>query len=142
MLSIDCNTVFGKLFIPCFKLTIMLSFILSFFAIVHLHEYLQLLSFILIIMVASVTCLLMAPICMIMSSLYDKSSKFSHNLSPKLHLVVEKKSRTILERQLKACPLIRCQVGNFYFMEAKAKLTVLHNVLNGTVFMMVNTKEM
>ena len=75
-----------------------------------------------------------------MSSMFDISSKFYLRLSPTIQLVPDPKAKGILERQLKSCPIIRCQVGNFYYMEAQAKLTVVHNILNGVMFLIVNTK--
>ena len=44
----------------------------------------------------------------------------------------------ILKGQLKSCALIRCQIGNLYHMEAAAKLTMIDNVVNGIVFLLVN----
>jgi hypothetical protein len=42
--------------------------------------------------------------------------------------------------QIESCQLIRCQVGGLYYMEAKAKLTLIHQVVNGVVYLLVNVK--
>jgi len=49
-------------------------------------------------------------------------------------------SKAILQRQLKSCNLIRCQVGGIYYMEGSAKLTVLHKLVNGLKHLFINVK--
>lgn len=136
----SCNTAFGNLFLPTFKIEIMGALIFSFVAIVRMYEDLHLVSLLFVGTVVSTACLIIAPTSIVLSSLYDLSCKFGENLLSKIHLVAEKKSKRTFERQLKSCLLIRCQVGNFYYMEAKAKLTLLNNVLNGIVCLLVNIK--
>jgi len=73
-----------------------------------------------------------------MSSLYDTSVVFQQNIRHAIKSTVDEKLRKYLERQQDSCYLICCQVGNLYHMEAKAKLTLLQNIVNGVVFMLVN----
>ena len=122
------------------KAVLTCGFIIAFFTVVRRYEYLDHLSFMLLSGVTSATFIIIVPVTIIMSSLYDKSSQFCHNLSRKVHRGESKKSRQIFLYQLKSCPLIRYQVGGFYYMEAKAKLTLLHNILNGIVYLVVNVK--
>ena len=140
LLSKSSNTAFGKFYIPFFKLLLVLVFILAFFAIVRLHQNLDLFSVALLMINLLTVPALTVPVSIVMSSLYDISSQFNRHLSFRIQLVANKKSIRVFERQLKSCLLVRCQVGNFYDMEAKAKLTLIHNVLNGIVFLMVNGK--
>ena len=140
ILNTGSNTVFGKLFLPFIKAVVVFGLILSFFAVVEKYEYLDTLSLFFVSAVTPTAFLLLAPISIVMSSLYDMSSQFHRNIFPKVHRVTIKKTKRILIYHLKSCPLIRCQVGNLYHMEAKAKLTMLHHVLNGVVFLMVNAK--
>ena len=139
ILNNDCNMVFGTLYIPFAKMAIMLAIVLSVFALVRLYNDLHILSLFLLTSVAFTATILIGPISIAMSSLYDMSSKFPHNLFLQIHITPEKNSR-IYKLQLKSCQLIRSQVGNFYYMESKAKLTVIHNILNGIVFLLVNVK--
>ena len=76
-----------------------------------------------------------------MSSLYDMSLVFSTNMSQQIRGMANKKKRRVLEAQLTACPLIRCELGGLFHMESEAKLTMLHHVINGVVFLMVNFKK-
>ena len=133
-----CNAAFGKLIIPFVKLAVIIAFILSFFAFVRLHKELEIISLAFITTVVFTSVLLLGPIAVIMSSLFDMSSKFCFNLSLKAKFVTDLKARKILERDLKACPLIRSQVGGLYHMEAKAKLTMIHNVVDGVAYLLVN----
>ena len=81
-----------------------------------------------------------------MSNMFDMSQKFSKNMSCLISCVfasasaADKKANQIQKSELKACQLIRCSVGSLYHMEAKAKLTLIHNVVNGVVFLLVNIK--
>ena len=135
------NNTFGKLCMPLFKMTLVLAFVTSVFAFVRLYQHLGVLSFILVTGIMSTVPLLVIPMSIVMSSLYDISSKFNRNISIRTHRIGANQNRKrVLEGQLKSCLLIRCQVGNFYYMEAQAKLTLVHNVLNGIVFLMVNAK--
>ena len=141
ILNNNSNTTFGKLYIPFVKMALMLAFIISFFATIRVYNDLHILSLFLLVSIAFTSVLMIGPISMVMSSLYDMSSKFECNVLTKIQAVVDnKRSRRIYELQIKSCPLIRCQVGSFYHMEAKAKLTIIHNVLHGIVFLMVNTE--
>ena len=141
MLNNNHNLVFGTTIIPFIKLALILVFIMSFFAAIRLSNELDALSFTLVSVTAFTTLMLMAPIAIVMSTMFDISAKFSRNLAPRIQLVPVKRVREIFIRQLKSCHLIRCQVGSMYHMEAKAKLTMTHNVVNGVVFLLVNAPK-
>jgi len=80
------------------------------------------------------------PMSILMSSLFEKSAQFQRNMLPYVQLIADKQTRKQVEGQLKACSLIRCQVGSLYHMEAKAKLTMLSHVISGVVFLLVNVR--
>jgi hypothetical protein len=44
-------------------------------------------------------------------------------------------------KEIRACQLIRCEVGGLYHMEVEAKLTLMHSVINGLVFLLVQHKN-
>ena len=140
LLNNVCNLVFGTIVFPFTKMATILVFILCFFASFRLFKYLDFLSLVFVASTAVTTCLSLVPTTLVMSSLYDISRKFSENLFPRIRFAGEKKTEMILKGYLKSCPLTRCQVGSLYHMEAKAKLTVIHNVVNGIVFLLVNVK--
>ena len=141
ILNDNYNVAFGKIIIPFIKLGLILAFTMAFFAAVRLSENLDGLSLLLVSLISFTYAIVMPTSAIVMSSLYDISKKFSRNLSPAIQLVPRKKIRQILERQMKSCLLIRCQVGNTYHMEAKAKLTMIQNVVNGVVFLLVNVPK-
>jgi len=143
VLNNSFNVVFGRFIIPYFKFGIILGFITSFFAFVRLHDDLDFLPLVMVSVVMSVSIILLAPMAGVMSSLYDTSTQFSRNMSQLIQMIPYNSSRRrsqIAEKQSKSCPLISCQIGNLYHMEAKAKLTLIHNVLHGVAYLMVNLK--
>jgi len=141
ILSNDFNLAFGKLIIPCLKLVLVMVFILASFAMVRLRNELDGLNFAFVLAVTVTTLGLILPISMIMSSLYDSSSKFQQNMLPVLNSISDEYERNLVQHQVRSCPLIRCQVGNLYHMEAKAKLTLLQHVVSGVVFLLVNVRK-
>jgi len=76
------------------------------------------------------------PSALVMSKIFSLSSQFQvqqkKNLN-RLPLI----SRINLQRQLRSFPALKCQVGPFYHMEGKAKLTLADNMANGIAFMLV-----
>ena len=135
-----CNIAFGSLFILFGKLCISFMMILSFFACVRAYKYLDYTSYTFLIVTVIACLFFLVPMLIIMSSLYDISKNLSRSLSPQISNMRDKKSKKVLEAQLKSCIVIRCRVGNLYYMEAKAKLTAFHNIVNGIVFLLVNVK--
>jgi len=84
--------------------------------------------------------MLIIPTAMVMSSLYDISVQFQLKLQQRTYFVQDREVRRELESRLKACPLIRCQIGGLYHMEAQAKLTLLSQIINGVAGLLVNIK--
>ena len=121
-------------------MVLILGFSLCFFAFVRLYQDLEILSLSFITIGVLSAPALLVPISIVMSSLYDMSSSFTRHLSLSFLVFASQEHREVFERQLKSCSLICCQVGNFYHVESKAKLTMIHNVLNGISFLMVNAK--
>ena len=138
ILSNGFNRAFGTVFVPLIKLSTITIFILCFFGCIRLFSKLSLIALAYIGIIAVTSVILLVPVLLVMSSLYDMSQEFSKNLSLQIRQVEGKKCKKILETHLKSCQAIRCQVGNLYHMEAEAKLTTLHNVINGLVCLLVN----
>ena len=140
MLNRDCNLTFGQLLFPYLKLGISILFIVSFFSCVRIFQYFNYISCVLMVTSASVSLLLLFLNSIIMSNMYDTSKDFSQNLFPYICNMSNIKSKKVLETMLKSCDVIRVQVGSLYHMEAKAKLTMLSNIVSGVVFLLVNVK--
>ena len=138
MLNNDFNVAFGRTLIPFLKLALILAFITSFSASVRLFSDLDAFSYSFVVVATSTSFLFLAPIAMIMSSMFDLSAQFPRQLSLKIQQIPEKRTRRICEANLKSCAVICVQVGNFYHMEAQAKLTLMEHLVNGVVFIMVN----
>jgi hypothetical protein len=94
------------------------------------------LTFALMLGAVGTAAFMLLPTSIIMSSLFDTSAKFTRHALPITNLISDKKMRKQIEGQLKACSLIRCQVGSFYHMEAKAKLTLIQQMVQGVVFLL------
>jgi len=85
---------------------------------------------------------LLIPTTIVMSSLYKTSKNFIRSLKPciiKLDDTIHLKE--VFKRQLISCALIRCEVGGLYYMESKAKLTVVHKLVNGLKYLLVNVRH-
>jgi len=140
LINQEVNVAFGSLYIPFMKFLVLLGLIVSFFAIVRLRAELDGITAFLIPATFAATVILVVPISMVMSRMYELSKNFKLVLAPKIRELTKKKTLYYLQYKMESCSLIRCKVGNMYYMEAQAKLTMLDHVVNGLVFLLVNTK--
>jgi len=83
---------------------------------------------------------LIMPISIIMSSLYETSAQFQYNLKQAVNTVSNTNVMNYWKLALESCPVVRCKVGSLYYMEAKAKLTLLQRLVDGIIFLLVNAK--
>jgi len=140
----DFNQAFGKLFIPTLKLMFLFVFVIGVFVGIRLRTQFDLISITVLCLAAILAFTFMVPVAFIMSSLFNMSDKYKRNLMtivqhfPK---TVERDRKTkYFAYQLKSCPWIRCTVGGLYYMESKAKLTMIDRSVNGVVFLLVKVK--
>jgi len=140
LLNQDLNKAFGTLIVPSLKLILLFVTIISFFAVVRLSHDMDALLNAMLVIFTTVAVILLCLISGSMSALFDISERFRRNFFPIIELIAENKARTYYARQLKACSLIRGQVGNLYHMEARAKLSLIQHLVNGLVFVLVNVK--
>ena len=140
MLNRDCNLAFGRIFFPYLKLSLSIFFIVTLFACIRLLHRLDFMTSVTMVLLVVAILTLLFPISIILSNMYDTSKDFSQNLSSCICNVSNIRTKKVLTRMLKSCDVIRTQVGNFYHMEAKAKLTMLSNIVNGVVFSLVNVE--
>ena len=142
IMNTDCNVVCGRILIPFFKCALMVSFSTSFFTILRFYEQLNLPSFTLLALFVWSTILILIPTAFVLSSLFKASKQFLSSLILRIQKIekLPPEHKGILLRQLLACNQIRCQVGGMYYMEEKAKLTIIHKVINGLKYLLVNVK--
>jgi len=140
IITTDCNIVFGRIMLPFIKLFVMILFTTCFFLVIRFHDHINFLSLTLVGIIIPVTLLLLIPTTIVMSSLYKTSKTFIRSLTPSIQNSKVANQKEILKRTLISCGILRCEVGGLYYMEAKAKLTVLHKVVNGLKYLLVNVK--
>jgi len=134
------NLAFGMLFFPFAKLIILVMFIISCFSLIRLRAELDAITFVLMITILSGAMISIVPVSYVTSRTYQISKDFKRNILPISLQHTGNRSKNQLRSQLKSCPLIRCKIGNFYHMEAQAKLTMLDRTVNGVVFLLVKVK--
>ena len=137
------NKAFGRIFIPGLKLMLGLLVVFSAYGAIGFWSKLNAVS-IAMVLVFCVSCSTwIFPGAVLMSFAYNISGQFKPNLYHKIHFSNDSKAgfkKLICLKQLRACQVIRCQVGHFYHMEQKAKLTLLNTLINGVVFLLVRDK--
>ena len=138
MLNRDFNASFGKFLVPFLKLAFVLVFVMSFYASVRLYTAMNGFSYSFAVLLECESFLLVGPMAMLMSSMFDISTQFFRHLPPRIQKIPGKVTRKICTANLKSCAVIRFQVGSFYYMEAQAKLTSMGYLVHGIVFLMVN----
>jgi len=137
-----CNLVFGQILIPSAKLMLMVVFTVSFFSLFRLYKRLNILSLVLVTPITVLVLILLIPMTLVISSLYVTSKKFTGNMAQCIRELDDTaRNKKTLQLGLRSCNLIRCKVGGLYYMEAKAKLTTLHKVVNGLKYLLVNVKS-
>jgi len=73
----------------------------------------------------------------VMSNVFHISSKFRWNMQKNM-LLLTRGRRDIAKRTLISCPILKCKVGTFYYMEGKAKLTLADMILNAVAFVVIS----
>ena len=143
MMSIDSNKVFGNLIVPFLKSALIGAFIISFFASVIFFRTangFSALGFSVTSYICISCIIFLTPFSNTISGLFDISAQRFRNIYPKIQLVADKKTKQILNRELRSCATVCCQVGGLYHMEAVSKLTMLGGMVNGVAFLLINMK--
>ncbi len=135
------NITFGRLLVPGLKFVFTALIIGSLFSLLRFFGELDLytLGFIVPLYVGSAG--ILVPAAVLTSALYRYSSQFQRNVLAASRGWKTKKMQLVLAKDIRACQLIRCEVGGLYHMEAKAKLTLAHSIVNGLVFLLVQHKN-
>jgi hypothetical protein len=131
----------GRIFVPAGKAIILLVYInVSAFALFFYWDQLDLISTSTFFSLLAIDVPILVTSSIIMSAIYDISSKFQRNMHQKIQGCGNKALERVWFKELRSCQIVRCQIGNFYHMEGQAKLTLVHTMLNNFVFMVVQRK--
>jgi len=135
-----CNTIYGSAVIPTCKGALMIAFIIFFFGSARLHEELDFLTLAFAIVVFSTSFIMICTMSIVLSSLYEISTVFKPNIGIRIQKLSQPLDKKILNRELKACQTMSCQVGSLHHMEAEAKLTLADSLINGVAWLLINVK--
>jgi len=131
------NITFGSLFVPLGKSELLLILFITTYATFKLRSFMSSMVFGFILIYMIDVLLLALTSALIMSKVFNLSSKFRIQQAKKLKLIPPIR-RMDLQRQLESFPTLKCQVGPFYHMEGKAKLTMLDTMTRGVAFMLLS----
>jgi hypothetical protein len=135
------NSGFGQLIIPALKfLTLFFYVNVTAFTVFCYWEKVDILPILMLTALFLTSASAIGVCSLVMSSIYNISSQFQRNMKQKIRVSEEKGIREIRIRELRSCQLVRCQIGSFYHMEGKAKLTLANTMVNCFVFMIVQHK--
>lgn len=110
------------------------------FVIIRFSEYLDPISFICQIAFAGVGFIIIFVILMELSKLYSLSTAYKLALVKGYSRLNSKIEQKALMREGQAYLPLRTKVGEMFYMESEAKLTILHNILNALVTMLVSVE--
>ncbi len=135
------NISFGRVLVPGGKLVLITLITFSLFAILRLYRELDLFS----LWLATALCInggcILVPGVVLTSTLYKYSSQFQRNVLEASRRLSTKRAGLVLAKEVQACQLIRSEVGGLYHMEARAKLTICHSIVNGLVLLLVQHRS-
>jgi len=130
------NITFGSLFVPIVKLVTLLGLLISTYVTIKLRSLMHPVVFIFFLVYMLDILIVTFLAAVTMSKIFSWSS-FFHIQKVQLLNLLPQICRSDLKRQLKSFPMLKCQVGPFYHMEGKAKLTMADNTTQGVAFMLV-----
>jgi len=117
------NKAYGSIFLPCSKLVMIFVTLLSVFSIIRLRAVLTPILYACFIFYFISAALLIPPGAILTSVVYNLASQFHRHVQENLR--VNRAQGTLTKKELVALPLLKCTVGNFYYMEERAKLTLI-----------------
>jgi len=132
------NATFGTLLVPSVKLIWLLAFFISVFVVAKLRNVIGPLMFWVFVAHIVGLCIVILGGSFLMSLVYKKSTDF--HISAWTQFGKISKADTLqppLQRILKSLQILKSNVGSFYHMEDKAKLTLLDDIANGIASMLV-----
>jgi hypothetical protein len=132
------DAAFRRLFIPAVKFMILTIYVnVPAFAVFCYWDGLDLISISTLVLVFGASVPMLVSCSLVMSKIFDIASEFQRNMELKIQPCKNKRMKQVWLRELRSCQVVRCQIGNFYHMEGKAKLTLVDTMANIFVFMVV-----
>jgi len=134
------NIAFGKLIVPAWKLCCIITIPTTLYFLIKLNVFSPYATVLLLILLGS-SLAIMVPSSVVMSKIFQISKSFNPNITSCLGSIwktLKEERRKEYLAVAKSFPIMRCQVGGFYHMEANAKLTLLDTVINLLVFLLIN----
>jgi len=135
-----CNVTFGTLFIPAQKFIISQALVMAFSFLVAFYAEFDLLAVLFVGEISMVFPFFLISPALIMSSVFDTSLVFRERMKERISSTENRKEFTYYSKRIRAMRPLRCQVGNLYHMEARAKLTLLDSVIHEIVFILLLIK--
>jgi hypothetical protein len=136
------DAALGKLFIPAAKSLLLIFYInVPAFVVIRYWDQLDIISISTLIFVFGSALSVILTCSNVMSGIYNISSQFQKNMEHKIQACEDKAMKEVMTKQLLSCQVIRFQIGNFYHMEGKAKLTLINTMVNVFVFMIVQRSK-
>jgi len=126
-------TVFETSVIPLGKLVVISAVIPCSYTLIRHRQHLDLVSFLFTLIMCVSIPLILLPMSIIMSNTYNFSDRLPKNMLYFVQGLTRAEKTEILAR-LKSYQVMRCHVGGFYYMERKAKLTLIQSLVQGVVF--------
>lgn len=132
------NIVFGRIFVPAAKVIILIGLFILSYCIVKLRAYMSTPMLLVFILDAFTASTLILPGALTMSLVYSTSREFYKNVSRNLESAKCARTKLFYRKKLISMPELKCNVGNLYYMESKAKLTLADTMINGVCFMLLS----
>jgi hypothetical protein len=80
---------------------------------------------------------LITPPALLLSNIFDSSVLFKQKLKDRISLSRTYDEALYNRKLLKGTQELRCKIGSFYYMEARAKLTLVNTIIHMVVFMLL-----
>jgi len=137
------NIMFGSICIPIVKLCAVLTVFISVAAATILRSAIGPVFFSIFLVYLCIVLFLIIPGALFMSQVYSMSKTLERNISDAIMKIPNfyyLQGRPYFTKNLKAQPVLKSKIGEFYYMESKAKLTLLDDVTRGIAFMLISFK--
>jgi hypothetical protein len=135
------NLVFGDSFVPTVKLCGLLILYISAFAVTVLRSVIHPIFFSIFLLYMCVLGVIIIAGASLTSQVYNNSRNFHLDAQRALaNASSDNFDRVVMRKTLKSLPVMKSNVGSFYYMEGRAKLTFLDNLARGIQFMLVTFK--
>jgi len=135
------NMVYCGLIIPVWKWAVVVIVGVAAAVLIQRFPELDIISLtIAVCAVITAPFFIMAPSAFIMSRIYHKSRLFFRKMKIRITTTEDSTGRSCDLRRLTSMQPLRCQVGNFYSMEACAQLTLADTAIHAVVFLLLVVK--